>query len=66
MKAGKDFCYVTRDRDGHLWMWIDEPFKNNDGVWVGKQPYVNSYVYNQLDDILKNRILDEPEMITWT
>lgn len=46
-------------------MWADEPHKVGD-EWVGKYPYVNSVVYGKLHDIIGDRKLDEPEMITWT
>lgn len=65
MKVCKDFCYVTQSKNGKLFMWADEPHKVGD-EWVGKYPYVNSVVYGKLHDIIGDRKLDEPEMITWT
>lgn len=61
MKAGADFIYVTQ-QNGKTLLWLDEPMKK-DNVWVGKQPYVNSVMYNAVLTMIGDRKLDEPEMI---
>lgn len=63
MKAGKDFIYVTQ-KDNILFMWLDEPIKTDNGC-KGKHPYVNSVLYKKIEEIIGDRKLNEPEMITW-
>lgn len=61
MTAGKDFIYITQHK-GDIFMWVDEPVKTDKG-WLGKEPYVNSVVYEMICTAVGNVKFDGPEVI---
>lgn len=63
MKIGNDYIYVTQC-DGVLFMWLDEPILTG-GVWIGRQPYVNSILHEKAVEIIGDKKLNGPEIITF-
>lgn len=61
MKPGNDYVYVTQC-DDTLFMWLDEPVLTN-GIWIGRQPYVNSILHEKVVETIGSKKLNEPEII---
>lgn len=61
MKPGNDYVYVTQC-DDTLFMWLDEPVLTN-GIWIGRQPYVNSILHEKVVETISSKKLNEPEII---
>lgn len=61
MTAGKDFIYITQ-HEGKIFMWVDEPVNTEHG-WIGKQPYVNSVVYEMICTAVGDIKFDGSEVI---
>lgn len=38
---GKNYLWVTRDKDGSLCLFKDKPYKNETtGIWVGEESFI--------------------------
>ena len=53
MESKKDLItqqiWFVSDKNGDILMFLDEPIKNpTTRKWEGKQPYVNSKIYNEI------------------
>lgn len=46
--------WAAINKNGKLALYTDKPFKDlNQGIWVGKYPYLNSIVFNNLKGMIE-------------
>lgn len=58
--------WAAVNKDGYVALFTGQPVRDEDsGKWVGEYPYINSLVYSQFKNIIRQSMMDwnsSPEM----